>query len=89
MKTATITGCLAGQVARQLHYHRERIQWMEQKIEENERALKAYLVTTGKDAEILPGGYAVAITEDERLALQQPTTGTKYEQLELITELAT
>ncbi len=54
--------------ARQLLYHRDRIRWMEKRMENNAALLETYLVAQDKQAAVLTGGYAVAYRrwEDRR-----------------------
>lgn len=81
-----ITERRAAIAARQLLYHRERIRWMEERMESNTATLEAYLVTQGKEATVIPGGYAVGLAEGEVL-VSEPQAGAGYEQLK-IPELA-
>lgn len=76
----------AARAARQLHYHRARLRWIEDRTEENEALLLSYLTRLGAGDAVLPGGYRVSGTHAapsggvavERLAPESP-----YEQLVL------
>lgn len=83
--SAKITERRAAHVARQLLYHRKRIRWMAERMEINSAALETYLVAQGKEATILPGGYAVGITDAGEIAVQEPAAGPelRYEQLKI------
>lgn len=45
--------------ARQLHYHRERLCWMQDRIRENEDLLRFYLTCLDAGATVLPGGFRI------------------------------
>lgn len=47
----------AAMAARQLHYHRERVRWIEQKMRDNEASLLLYLSSLDANTAVLPGGY--------------------------------
>jgi hypothetical protein len=49
----------AALAARQLHYHRERLRWIRDRMRDNEALLLIYLTRLGADATVLPGGYRV------------------------------
>ena len=84
MATHKITERRAADAARQLLYHRERIRWMEEHVEYNTAALETYLFAQDKQAAVLPGGYAVGLTDDGEVAVSEPQTGPCYEQLEFL-----
>jgi hypothetical protein len=46
--------------ARQLAHHRERLPWMRERMEENERLLRERLEESGERRLVLSGGFAVA-----------------------------
>jgi hypothetical protein len=50
----------AALAARQLHYHRVRLRWIEDKVGENEALLLSYLTHLDTGAVVLPGGYMVS-----------------------------
>ena len=81
--SARITERRAADAARQLLYHRERIRWMEERMEANAIALESYLVSQGKEAITLPGGYAVGLTDAGEIAVSEPQAGADYEQLKI------
>ena len=74
----------ANLAARQLAHHRERLPWMRERMEENERLLRERLEESGERRLVLSGGFAVARAGDGgvlvgRLALAE----NRFEQLEL------
>ena len=70
--------------AKQLAHHRERLSWMRERMEENERLLREQLEESGERRLVLPGGYAVARAENGRLVVGQlPARASRFEQLEL------
>ena len=74
----------ASLAARQLAHHRERLPWMRERMEENERLLRERLEESGERRLVLPGGYAVARGEDGRVVVGQlPVPASHFEQLEL------
>ena len=83
MSARPITERRAARAARQLLYHRERSQWMEERMEANAATLEAYLVDQDKEAAVLFGGYAVTAPEAGEIAVSAPETGAGYEQLRL------
>ena len=84
MDARRITERRAASAARQLLYHRERIQWMAERIKRNTAALETYLTTQDKQADVLPGGYAVGLADDGEVVVSGPQAGPCYEQLELL-----
>jgi hypothetical protein len=78
----------AAQAARQLHYHRERLGWIEVRMRDNEALLLSYLTRTGAGAAVLPGGYRVsggAVSPDGDVAVEKLAPGSPCEQLVLRT----
>jgi hypothetical protein len=70
--------------AKQLAHHRERLPWMRERIEENERLLRERLEESGEWQLVLPGGFTVVRTEDGRVIVGRlPQAGSRFEQLEL------
>jgi hypothetical protein len=77
----------AALAARQLHYHRERLVWIRDRMRDNESLLLLYLTGLEDRAAVLPGGYRISgenasasqSVEIEKLAPESP-----YEQLELL-----
>lgn len=78
-----VTERLAASAARQLAYHRRRVRWMAGRMEENAAALATYLVARGEEAAVLPGGYAVVLTDAGEIVVSEPEAGPEYEQLEI------
>lgn len=78
-----ITERRAAMAARQLLYHRRRIRWMAERMEENAADLETYLIGQGKEATVVPNGYAIAVTDDGEIAVQEPQVGEEYEQLKI------
>ena len=76
----------AALAARQLHYHRERLGWLRDKMRDNEALLLSYLTRLGANAAILPGGYEVKgglPSPSEDLAVRKLAPESPYEQLAL------
>jgi hypothetical protein len=74
----------ASLAAKQLAHHRERLPWMQERMEENERLLREHLDESGERRLVLPGGYAVARAEDGGVIVGRlPRAGSGFEQLEL------
>lgn len=70
--------------AKQLVHHRERLPWMRERMEENERLLRERLEVSGERRLVLPGGFAVALTEGGGVVVGRlPARGSRFEQLEL------
>ena len=78
-----ITERRAARAARQLLYHRERIRWMEERMEANAATLEAYLVGQDKEAAVVSGGYAVGLADEGGIFVSEPKAGAGYEQLRL------
>lgn len=53
--------------ARQLAHHRERLPWIRERMEENERLLRERLEESGERRLMLPGGFAIARAENGRV----------------------
>jgi hypothetical protein len=74
----------ASRAAKQLVHHRERLPWMRERMEENERLLLERLEASGERRLVLPGGFAVALAEDGGVIVGRlPAAGSRFEQLEL------
>jgi hypothetical protein len=70
--------------AKQLAHHRERLPWMRERMEENERLLRGRLEESGERRLVLPGGFAVAVAEGGGVIVGRlPAPGSRFEQLEL------
>lgn len=80
---SALTDRRAATAARQLAYHRDRMRWMERRMEENEAALESYLTLQGSEAATLPGGYRLVRGDSGGLVVEEPEPTTRYEQLEL------
>lgn len=79
----------AALAARQLHYHRERLRWMERRMRDNEALLLSYLTRAGTGAAVLPGGYRVAdasASPDGDVAVERLAPESPYEHLVLRVE---
>lgn len=75
----------AARAARQLAYHRQRLEEIEARMAENSAALDHYLQTNEQEAAVLPGGYAIAQDDDGEIAVSAPTSADHgYQQLCLI-----
>ena len=83
MQTGKVTERRAAAAARQLLYHRRRLQWMAERMEANAAALETYLIAQGREAAVLSGGYAVGITDAGEVAVSEPQAGPGYEQLKI------
>ena len=74
--------------ARQLHYHREKLRWIQDRMSQNEDLLRLYLTHLDTNTTVLPGGFRVgcspAITQE--LAIEKLTPRNLYEQLTLPVE---
>ena len=74
----------ASLAAKQLAHHRERLPWMQERMEENERLLREHLDESGERRLVLPGGFAVARAEDGGVIVGRlPRAGSRFKQLEL------
>ncbi len=78
----------AALAARQLHYHRERLRWMRDRVRDNEALLLLYLAHLGADTAVLPGGYRVQehASYARDVAVEKRITKSPYEQLVLHVE---
>ena len=79
----------AALAARQLHYHRERLRWIRERMRANEALLLLYLTCLGADANVLPGGYRVedhassGRAMDGEVTVEKLASESPYEQLVL------
>ena len=76
----------AALAARQLHYHRERLGWIRDRIQDNEALLLLYVTRLGTCTTVLPGGYRVTVkpaAPPEDVAIEKLTPESRHEQLEL------
>ena len=70
--------------AKQLAHHRERLLWMRERMEENERLLRERLEDSGERRLELSGGFAIARAENGGVIVGQlPLAENRFEQLEL------
>jgi hypothetical protein len=75
----------AALAARQLHYHREKLGWIQARIRDNEDLLLLYLTHLDADAAVLPGGFHIgggASTAGE-IAVERLAPKNLHEQLAL------
>jgi hypothetical protein len=69
--------------ARQLAYHRERLPWMRERMEENESLLRERLKERGERRLVL-SGFAIARAENGRVIVGRlPLAENRFQQLEL------
>ncbi|QIN84601.1 hypothetical protein GBA63_19575 [Rubrobacter tropicus] len=76
----------AALAARQLHYHRERLRWIRDRMRDNEALLLRYLTGLEKRATVLPGGYRISgerAAPDRNVAVEKLALANPYEQLVL------
>lgn len=76
----------AALAARQLHYHRRRLRWIEARMLDNEALLFSYLTRADTDATVLPGGYRVtggSASPDGDVVVARLVSKSPYEQLVL------
>lgn len=75
----------ASSAARQLHYHRERLRWMREKMRRNEALLLLYLSYRNSDTAILPGGYRIQghMSPSPCVEVEKHVPRNSHEQLEL------
>ena len=76
----------AALAARQLHYHRERLRWIRDRIRDNEALLSLYLTALDARATLLPGGYRISeqhAPPDRDVAVEKFSPANPYEQLAL------
>ena len=79
----------AALAARQLHYHRQKMRWIEGRMRDNKALLLSYLTRVGTGAAVLPGGFRVTdenASPDGDIAVERLNPGTPYEQLLLLTD---
>ena len=74
----------AALAARQLHYHRERLRWMQDKMRANEALLLHYLTCLDAGTAVLPGGYRIVgeASPAHDVAVEKLIPKSLYEQLE-------
>lgn len=70
---------------RQLHYHRERLHWIQQKMRDNEALLLLYLADMDADTAVLSGGYRIGkrASSAHDVAVEKLVSKNPYEQLVL------
>ncbi len=75
----------AALAAWQLHYHRERLRWMRDRMRDNEALLLLYLAHVGANTVVLPGGYHVQgyASSARDVAVEKLIPKSPYEQLVL------
>lgn len=75
----------AALAARQLHYHRGHLRWVERRISENEILLRRYLAGKEEQETVLPGGYLLrsGVAGGELVSVTRLEPEGPYEQLEL------
>ncbi len=78
----------AATAARRLHYHRERLRWIQQKMRDNEALLLLFLTGLDTDAAVLPsmsGGYRIQVCASSAhdVAVEKLVSKNPYEQLAL------
>ena len=78
----------AALAARQLHYHREKLRWILDRMRQNEDLLRLYLTHLDTNAAILPGGFRVGVNPatSHELAVEKLAPKNLYEQLVLPVE---
>lgn len=55
---------------RQLHYHRERLEWMRRRIEENEQVIILELISRGKQ-KLAIGGFKASLGEEGEVVIEK------------------
>ena len=80
-----ITERRAALAARQLLYHRERLVWMEGRMDENAALLESFLTLAGEEETVLPGGYVLVREEGSGtpVRVRRIVTGGGFEQLRI------
>lgn len=75
----------AALAAKQLHYHREKLLWLQARMIENEELLLLYLTHLETNVVVLPGGFHVAgnPATARELTIEKLTPKHLYEQLAL------
>ena len=78
----------AALAVRQLHYHREKLCWIQARMSQNEDLLRLYLTHLDKNTAVLPGGFRVSGNPStaQELAIEKLTPKNLYEQLTLPVE---
>lgn len=81
----TSTEKQAALAARQLHYHRARLRWMQERMRDNEALLLLYLTRLDAEATTLSGGYRVAgrASSVHDVTVERLAPENRYEQLAL------
>ena len=71
--------------ARQLHYHREKLRWIQARMSQNEDLLRLYLTHLDTSTTVLPGGFRVRSNPAtaQELAVEKLTPKNLHEQLAL------
>ena len=74
--------------ARQLHYHREKLRWIQERMRDNEYLLRLYLAHLDTSTAVLPGGFRVGVNPAtaQELVIEKLTPKNLYEQLALPVE---
>ena len=82
------TECQAAFAARQLHYHREKLRWIQERMRDNEDLLRLYLTHLDTNIVVLPGGFRISghPTTAQELAVEKLAPKNLYEQLALPVE---
>ena len=75
----------AALAARQLHYHRERLRWMRDRVRDNEALLLTYLGRLDAGTAVLPGGYRIVgkASPAQDVTVEKLMPKSPYEQLAL------
>jgi len=75
----------AALAARQLHYHREKLGWIQARIRDNEDLLLLYLTRLDADAAVLPGDFRVGgdASTAEEITVEKLAPKNLHEQLAL------
>lgn len=79
----------AALAARQIHYHREKLRWIRDRMRDNEVLILLYLTRLGADATVLPGGYkvedhaSIGRAMDGEVTVEKLASKSPYEQLVL------
>ena len=74
--------------AKQLHYHREKLLWIQTRMIENEDLLRLYLTRLETEVAVLPGGFRVGgnPATAQELEIEKLAPKNLYEQLVLSVE---
>ncbi|CAN5289401.1 hypothetical protein BH24ACT19_BH24ACT19_08090 [soil metagenome] len=76
----------AALAARKLHYHRERLRWIRDRMRDNEALLLLYLMHLDADVAVLPGGYRISgghASPDRDVSVEKLAPENPYQQLML------